>query len=132
LKKYARRQVYSRIERCVSQITKAAVNMDETSVHDLRVSIRRLTAALRLFADLLGKKECRKIRKSLKPLMQRAAEVRDRDIALQLCAEAGLNETSPTVQLVLRQRQEAAVLLTRKISRMQADKLASRWKEKVA
>ena len=87
---FARRETARRWQRLSFEIARGATNRDEETVHDVRVAIRRLSQALRIFAPLLGEKQSRKLRKSLRPLLDAAAEVRDVDIALKLLREAGL------------------------------------------
>jgi CHAD domain-containing protein len=61
----------------------SARRLDKETVHQLRVSIRRLQAALRLMGQT-------KNRRSLRPLMQLAGAVRNCDITLELVRKAAL------------------------------------------
>ncbi|MDE3167410.1 MAG: CHAD domain-containing protein, partial [Acidobacteriota bacterium] len=77
-------------------------------VHDLRVAIRRLSRCLRAFAPVYPGNSAKRIRRSLRELMQAAAEVRDRDIAAQLLLEAGTAESAGPLRHLASQREEAA------------------------
>jgi len=68
-----------RRERCEQMLAAARRRLDKETIHQLRVSIRRLQAALRLM-------RLNAERRALKPLMQLAGEVRNRDIAIALAA----------------------------------------------
>lgn len=81
------------------QMRGAAIRrLDKKTVHQLRVSIRRLQAALRL----MGLHE---ERRSLRPLMQLAGEVRNRDVAMELA------EPAPMRQELWQQRRHHAAAL---------------------
>ena len=70
------------------QVRRAAKHPDEEAIHDLRVSIRRLSRCLRLFSPLYPGSSWKKVRNRLKVLMEAAGEVRDRDIAAKLLIDA--------------------------------------------
>ena len=63
---------------------------DEEPVHKLRVSIRRLQQALRVFGQFVDSKASKRIRGDLRGLMKLAGSVREHDICLQLITEAKL------------------------------------------
>lgn len=77
------------IDQAVYQMANAARVHDEDAVHKLRVSIRRLQQALRLFRDFLDEQEARKVRRQLRAVIRAAAEVRNRDIASTLLEDMG-------------------------------------------
>ena len=87
---FARRETSSRWQRFSAEIAKGSKHHGEETAHDVRVAIRRLTQALRVFAPLLADKQAKRLRKELRPLLDAAAVVRDCDIALQLLRGAGL------------------------------------------
>jgi CHAD domain-containing protein len=128
MKRYARQQVTGRLDRLEQEIERARLSQDEDAVHDLRVSKRRFMEALKLFGEFLGDKACRKARKQVKAVMRDAGQVRNRDIALAMARKAGLDETSGTVQELLRQRQEAAVVLKRHIMQFRKKRRIEKWK----
>lgn len=83
---------------CEQALAAARRRLDVENVHRLRVSIRRLQAALRL----MDRKE---ERRALRPLMKLAGEVRNRDIARVLAGDR------PVAVELLRQRREHAPAL---------------------
>ncbi|MCO8122203.1 CHAD domain-containing protein [Stieleria sp. TO1_6] len=75
-------------------------------VHQLRVSVRRAEAALKLYADLLPTKRTRLIRKQLRTLRRAAGQARDLDVvSLQL---AELDSEQPRKALAKLRKQVAA------------------------
>ena len=71
------------VERFAEVLASSRRRLDKETVHQLRVSIRRLQAALRL----MGQTENRR---ALRPLMQAAGAVRNCDISLELVRAAAL------------------------------------------
>jgi len=69
------------------QVRRAGKHPDEETIHDLRVSIRRLSECLREFASLLPPNKTTKTLKRLGKLMDLAAEIRNRDIAIEIAAD---------------------------------------------
>ena len=59
------------------------------SIHDLRVSIRRLAQFLRTFQDLFDARQVRKMRRQLRQVMDQCAAVRNCDIGIDVLAAAG-------------------------------------------
>ena len=74
------------------QARRAAKHPDEEAIHDLRVSIRRLSECLREFGPFLPPHKTKRTLKRLHKLMDLAAEIRNRDIAIELADDvaAGL------------------------------------------
>lgn len=69
------------------QVHRTAKKPGPDEIHDLRVSIRRFSQGLQLFAGFFPKWEVKKIRRMLKRLMRLTSEIRDRDITLDFLAE---------------------------------------------
>jgi CHAD domain-containing protein len=62
---------------------------DRDAVHRMRVSIRRLQAALRVFDQYLKSSGVKHVRDQLKEAMTAAGDLRNHDIALQLIEKSG-------------------------------------------
>jgi CHAD domain-containing protein len=62
---------------------------DAENIHNLRVAIRRLTQALRVFRDLLDRAHVRKMRRALRKLMDLCGDIRNCDIARETIGAAG-------------------------------------------
>jgi CHAD domain-containing protein len=91
ISEYACEQTSSYLKQFLAQRRRAAESIhDEESIHDLRVSIRRLQQCLRTFRDLWAAEPAKKIRKRLRKLMALCAAVRNCDVALGVLREAGV------------------------------------------
>lgn len=92
------------------------------AVHDMRVAIRRLQQGFRLFRQYLPKRGVRAVRKTLKAVMERAGELRNCDIAIELA------EGAPEIVRLLRERRaEAQQALASVLSEVASPGLAHRW-----
>ena len=80
---YAIEQMNRLLTTLAFQIHRAAKKPGPAEIHDLRVSIRRFSQGLLLFADFFPKWEVKKIKRMLKRMMQLTSEIRNRDIALE-------------------------------------------------
>jgi CHAD domain-containing protein len=75
----------SRLKRKLAkQIRRAAKHPEEEAIHDLRVATRRYSQCVREFQQFFPKRRTKRILKRLGRLMDMAAELRNRDIAVQL------------------------------------------------
>jgi len=83
IRDYAIEQMNLLLTRLAFQVHRAAQMPGPDEVHDVRVSIRRFSQGLLIFADLLPPAEVKKIRKRLKGMMQVTSQIRNRDIALE-------------------------------------------------
>src|ERR1017187_6125566 len=95
------------LRRLAYQSNRAARDGDADSIHDLRVAIRRLSRCLRVFAPFFPVGSWKKIRRQLAGLMKATGEVRDRDIALQLLAEARVSPRAATATPPAAERRKA-------------------------
>ncbi|HRJ20834.1 MAG TPA: CHAD domain-containing protein, partial [Bryobacteraceae bacterium] len=97
---FARGETEARMARFFEELERATRAPDEEAVHDLRVSIRRFSQALRIFAPLLPGKAVKKIRGRMKVVMDAAAVVRDLDVGMEALAELGVEaEDAVVVQM---------------------------------
>jgi CHAD domain-containing protein len=85
---YAIEQMNRLLTTLAFQVHRAAKKPGADEIHDLRVSIRRFSQGLQLFADFFPKWEVKKIRRMLKRMMRITSSIRDRDIALEFLAES--------------------------------------------
>jgi CHAD domain-containing protein len=100
------------------ELQRTAKLADADAIHDLRVSIRRYTQALRaLQGGVVPKAEVQKKRRPLKHTMELTANVRNRDIALELLAEAGVEPDSRLAAKLKRQRASACKVLVGSIAK---------------
>ncbi|MFN7933290.1 MAG: CHAD domain-containing protein [Bryobacteraceae bacterium] len=104
---YADRKIAELESRVEAEARKTLENGHADAIHDLRVSIRRLTQALRAFESLVGKQRVKQARRRLRRWMDAAAEIRNRDIALELLAASGIEADSSIAQRVIAEREAA-------------------------
>jgi CHAD domain-containing protein len=95
---YAVEQMNRLLTTLAYQVHRAAKKPGPDEIHDLRVSVRRFSQGLELFADFFPEWEVKKIRKMLKRVMSVTSDIRDRDIALDFLKEGGHTTHQPRVQ----------------------------------
>jgi CHAD domain-containing protein len=119
ISKYARDETRVCLKHFKTNLRRAAKHSgDPDAIHDLRVSIRRLTQCLRIFRSLLDPAPVKKLRRRLHKVMQHCGAVRNCDIALELLEECGLAE-SPSVSKLKNSRRDAEQKLHRKLKKEQ-------------
>jgi CHAD domain-containing protein len=128
IQQYAAEQVSNLLGKLVFQAHHATRSHHPDAIHDLRVSIRRFNQATRVFGQYLPAREVKKIRRRLREIMNAAARVRDRDIALEFCAQASLPETAPLRQILAGQRDQGEHELRNRLKRFEARDYSSRWR----
>ena len=131
MRDYARLQTAILLRRLAYQLNRAARNADADSIHDLRVAIRRLSRCLRVFAPFYPGDSRKKIRRQLAELMQAAGQVRDRDIALQLLAEAGIPPRATVATRLAAERRKASRELLLEIRRWKARSFSRKWRSRL-
>lgn len=131
MRRYAVEQVSALLGRLVFQVHRALRSHDPEVAHDLRVSIRRFNQGTRVFRQFFPVREVKKIRRRLHAIMEAAAEVRDRDIALELCAAAALPDSSPLRGELAAQRQAAEAEMRDLLKRFEAGDYSSRWRARL-
>jgi CHAD domain-containing protein len=85
-----RSQTAARLKRLEAEIRRGmSKHKDADPIHDLRVSIRRLREELSVFEEWFKPGPVKRIRGSLKKLMERCAAVRNCDIAVEVLRASG-------------------------------------------
>ena len=84
---FALRKVQELVDAVVLAMNNALPLNDPEAIHAMRVSIRRLQQALRIFKQYLNAGGVRRVRKQLKKAMTAAGTLRNHDIALELLAK---------------------------------------------
>jgi len=131
MREYARLQTAILLRRFAFQVNRAARSGDAESIHDLRVAIRRLSRCLRAFSQFYPDPSWKRIRRQLAELMETAGTVRDRDIALQLLADAGLPQRAAIVARLPAERRQAAADLLLEIRRWKSRDLSKKWRSRL-
>ena len=104
---YAEKKLKELEARVETEAGKTLANGHADAIHDLRVSIRRLTQALRALEPMIGKKRVKTARRRLRRWMDEAAEIRNRDIALELLVAAGISADDDLGKKLSSERQAA-------------------------
>lgn len=128
---FARTETQTRMGRFFAELERAAAHPDEEAVHDLRVSIRRFSQALRIFAPLLPAKAVRKIRARLKVVMDAAAVVRDLDVGVEALEDLGLDPAEPLIAGMRGERRRGEYFLLGQIHLLRAEELEASWRERL-
>lgn len=128
MKNYVQTRIAALIARLSAMAKRAAENPDNEAVHDLRVSIRRLSRGLRAFAQFFPGKSWKPIRRELAGLMECAAAVRDRDIAMELLEKAGVAPKARVMTRLAADRERAAKALQAALGEWQNRNAARQWK----
>lgn len=91
ISKYAVKETRVRLKHYAKALRHAAKHPDDQeAIHDLRVSIRRVTQSLRTFRGLLDPAPLKRFRGRLRKLMDLCAAVRNCDVALDLLPQVGI------------------------------------------
>jgi CHAD domain-containing protein len=128
MKKYAQMRIAELIAKLTAQVKHAAENADEDAVHDLRVAIRRLSRGLRAFGQFFPGKSWKQIRVELSELMEKAAAVRDRDIAVELLENAGVAKRAQVITAIGKERSAAAKALREALHDWLSRNASRQWK----
>ncbi len=94
LKACLRKILRMRFQKMWSHGAGTAENSDGESLHDMRVSARRLQAVMRIFKGVFAKKKIKKQREMLRTLIGQLGSVREHDVFLEYLAE--FKTTIPT------------------------------------
>jgi CHAD domain-containing protein len=90
---FAVRKTQELIDNSVFALHDALRLHDAETVHRMRVAIRRLQQALRVFSQFLDKSGVKRVRKQLKRCLRAAGQLRDHDITIQLLEKSGQDVT---------------------------------------
>ena len=122
---YALEQMNHLLTRLAYQVHRAAKQPGADEIHDLRVSVRRFSQGLQLFADFFPPPEVKNIRGMLKSLMRLTSAIRDRDITLEFLAEAGRLAHRPRLE---RERGAYQRQFSQMLRRWSAQDFSAKWR----
>ena len=115
MRKLLRSQTAARLKKLNREVRNAARKTEDAdSIHDLRVSIRRLKQELAVFAEWFEAENVKTIERHLRKLMNRCAAVRNCDIAVEVLQAAGCQGPKLLAGLK-KERRTAAARLARKL-----------------
>jgi CHAD domain-containing protein len=131
IREYARGQASDLLRRVAFQANRTARVRDEEAVHDLRVSIRRLTQCLRVFKPFFPQAQAKSLRRKLGDVMDLASEVRNRDIALELLRAARVPAESEVARKLSQERKEAERTLVAALRRWSRRDSEKKWRARL-
>jgi CHAD domain-containing protein len=131
MREYAHWQTSTLLRRLANELGKAAKSGKADAIHDLRVAIRRMRGCLRLFAQFYPEGSRKELRKELKALMRASGEVRDRDIAMELLADAGVPPSSAVARRLATERKDAARELRGELKRWKSRGFSREWRKRL-
>src|SRR2546423_15508104 len=88
---------------------KARSKASEKSIHDLRVSTRRLIAGLELVRGISKNKEIARVQKQFKKVLKRMGPLRDVQVQLENLARLRANEVITDFKGVLKRREKSEI-----------------------
>jgi CHAD domain-containing protein len=126
--KFASGQASRLLGKLAFQVRQAAKRPNEEAIHDLRVSIRRLSQCLREFHQFFPRRETKKILKQLGKVMDLAAEMRNRDIAIELIGKDGRPAEAVFLATLRQERELAKQKLTRALVQWRRRDFTRKWR----
>ena len=131
IRDHAAGQASTQLRRLAFQVNRTARRSDPDSVHDLRVSIRRLAQCLRIFGQFFPLERGKKLQRKLSAVMDLASAVRDRDIAMELLAAAHIPCDSALVQGLSQERAGAERSLVDTLQRWSRRGFQKKWRSRL-
>lgn len=116
-------QLTARVERVKETTLAMRISPDMEAIHQLRVSIRRLTEATRSLERWVKRGRAKKLRARLRPVMKAAGAARNLDIAMELCMDAPVESAPAVVEALAGKRTKAAHRLVAKLLALRLEKL---------
>jgi CHAD domain-containing protein len=101
-------QISARVDTVTAAAVQARARLDEESIHDLRVAIRRTKEAMRSLAAWMEPKASKRLRRALRPVMRAAGETRNLDVARLLCLESPIVSAAAVAATLSRLRTGSA------------------------
>jgi len=131
MRDYARLQTAILLRRFAFQVNRTSHSGDAEYIHDLRVSIRRFSRCLRVFSQFYPNGTWRKLRSQLSELMSMAGAVRDRDVALELLADAKISERTSAVTRLRAERERLVAELIEELRRWKSRDFSRKWRRRL-
>lgn len=128
MRKLLRSQTAARLKKLEREVRNVARKPEDAdSIHDLRVSIRRLKQELEVFADWFEAENVKIIRRHLRKLMDRCAAVRNCDVAVEVLRTAG-RQGPKLVAGLKKERRSAARELAHKLEHWRSAGRIREWR----
>ena len=131
MRTYVRQRTAGVLDRLAAQIDRAVDDHSADAIHDVRVAIRRLSRCLRAFAQFYPGRSWKKARAELSELLHAAGAVRDRDIALELLAQAGVARRAPVIAKLKAERVKAQGKFAAALRSWRDGNRVERWRRRL-
>ena len=118
-------------ERFDKEVERSRTTGDPDAIHDLRVSVRRLSQCLDVFSKLFPGKSALRIRKRIRRIRRLAGDVRDRDIALELVEKHELPAPNGFTERIRQERADAYAKLVKKLGRLSKRAKVNTWRKEL-
>ena len=125
---FASAQALRLLGKLAFQVRHASRHPNEEAIHDLRVSIRRFSQSVREFRQFFPRRQTKKILKQLDKVMDLAAEMRNRDIAIELIRVEGDSTESVFAAELRQEREEAKRKLTLALVQWRRHDFSRKWR----
>jgi CHAD domain-containing protein len=125
--RFAQVSLEARLAKLLEQIERSAAKPGAAEVHDLRVSIRRFSQALRLFASMLRTRPVKTMRKDLRPVMEAAGCIRDLDVGVDRLLADGLEENNSVLEEMRAERRRGELALRGRLLLLKSKEPARTW-----
>jgi CHAD domain-containing protein len=131
-REFSLERVGALLDRLAAEVERAAQSRnDPVAIHELRVSIRRFAQALRALGATFSKKDRNAVRERLREMMDLAAELRGRDVALELFEAAGIEAKAPPCARLRKERERFRRQLSAKARQWRREGMASWFRERL-
>jgi len=128
MRKVVRSQTAKRLKKLDAEVRHVVHEPGADAIHDLRVSIRRLSRDLSVFRAWFEAGQVKSIRRRLRRLMERCAAVRNCDVAIEVLREAGAQSVETLAGLET-ERRRAGEALTRALERWRRKGRVREWRK---
>ena len=125
---FASAQALRLLGKLAFQVRHASRRPNGEAIHDLRVSIRRFSQCVREFRQFFPRHQTKKILKQLERVMDLAAEMRNRDIAIELIGGDGNPAESVFAAELREEREEAKRKLSRALVQWRHRDFSRKWR----
>lgn len=126
IRDYAIRQVSQLLTSMSSEVHRSAKTSGADEIHDVRVSIRRFTQGMELFATFFPKGESKKIKKLLKRMMRLTSEIRNRDITLEFLVDEKIQDHRKRVE---KERKDYQLKYAKLVRGFTGRDFAAKWRK---
>jgi CHAD domain-containing protein len=126
---FARAQAARLLGKLAIQVRHAAKHSNEKAIHDLRVAIRRFSQCLREFRQFFPRHQAKKILRQVTRAMDLAAEMRNRDVAIELIGGDEASAKSVLAASLREEREQAKRKLTKALARWRRRDFSRKWRQ---